>query len=316
MTRRLLPLLLVALMLLAVPASASAVNVAVGIGDQRSTMFASPAWKALKLKKTRYFIPWNAASDRSELQKADVFMAAARANRTRVFMHVSTDNLDKRRGTLPSVKAYTRAVKKLVRRYKRLGVKEWGTWNEANHDTQPTYKSPKRAAQYYKAMRKFCKKCTIVGLDILDQVSKKEPRISYNRYMAAWFKEAGKAGRMMRVLGVHNYSEVNRRQKSKTRGIIKVLRRYNKRAKIWYTETGGLASFGRSFPCSESRQASRTSYMFKLAKQFDRHIARLYTYNWTGTDCSTRFDAGLVRLDGSTRPAYNVLRSRLKRYKR
>ena len=36
----------------------------------------------------------------------------------------------------------------LVRRYRPLGVREWGAWNEVNHKTQPTWKSPKRAAQF------------------------------------------------------------------------------------------------------------------------------------------------------------------------
>ena len=46
---------------------------------------------------------------------------------------------------------------------------EWGSWNEANHKTQPTSKSPRSAAQFYGQMRKLCTGCTIVALDVLDQ---------------------------------------------------------------------------------------------------------------------------------------------------
>ncbi len=49
-----------------------------------------------------------------------------------------------------------------------------------------------------------------------------------------------------------------------------------------------------------------------------RYIKRVYVYNWTGLRKSrrVRFDAGLTNPNGSTRPAYRVLRSQLTRFKR
>jgi hypothetical protein len=93
------------------------------------------------------------------------------------------------------------------------------------------------------------------------------------------------------------------------------VRRYNKRAKFWYTETGGLAEFASAFPCDVDRQANRTQYMFDLAKRFRSHVKRLYIYNYYGTDCSTRFDAGLVNADGTPRPAYGVVAKNVKKFK-
>ena len=319
--RRLLPSLLIAGLLLTVPASASAkIKVAVGVGDQSPQMFADDNWKALKLKKTRYFIEWNAIDQPSELAKADAFVAAARNARVSVLMHISTDDINsKPRRALPSVSRYKSKVGALVRRYRPSGVKDWGVWNEANHKSQPTQRNPKRAAQFYKTFRKLrgCSKCKIVALDVLDQSG-------VEAYIGRWMKAAGSLGKSARIIGIHNYSEVNRKLKAKrskksfkkypgTARIIRAFRtRGNKRAKFWYTETGGIAKFG-GFGCNMSRQSSTTKYMFTLAKRYDRDVERLYTYNWFGTNprCHS-FDAGLVDADGTSRPAYSAFKSRLK----
>jgi hypothetical protein len=317
--RRLLPTLLVALGLLAVPASAPAatVKVAVGIGDQSPKMFTDSNWKALGLKKTRYFIHWDAASKPGELAKADDFVDAANKAGVKVLMHLSTNNLAERKAKLPSVAQYKKAAKTLVTRYKAKGVKEWGVWNEANHKTQPTYKSPKRAAEFYKAFKPLCSGCKIVALDVLDQAG-------VEKYIASWLKAAGSAGKTAKIVGIHNYSQVNRRITEKkasgnypgTARIIKAVRKKNKKAKFWYTETGGLANFGAAFPCDRSRQANRTKFMFDLVKKYDKDVERLYTYNWfgAGDDGCEGFDAGLVEADGKERPAYVAFKSKLKSY--
>ena len=324
MNRRLLPTLLIALgLVIAVPASAPAakIKVAVGVGDQSPTMFDDSNWKALKLKKTRYFVEWNTIDQPDQLAKADAFVSAARRARVSVLMHISTDDINsKPRKPLPSVKQYKSKVGALVKRYRPSGVKDWGVWNEANHKSQPTARNPKRAAQFYKTFRKFkCKSCKIVALDVLDQAG-------VEKYIASWLKHAGSAGRSARVIGIHNYSEVNRRLKEKrskaslrkfpgTARIIKAVRKKNKKAKIWYTETGGLASFGRAFRCDRKRQANRTKFMFDMIKRYDKDVERLYSYNWFGTSdggCNG-FDAGLVEADGAARPALATFRSGLKR---
>ena len=42
-------------------------------------------------------------------------------------------------------------------------VRDYMTWNEANHCSQPTCNNPERAAQYYLALRKHCSGCRIVA---------------------------------------------------------------------------------------------------------------------------------------------------------
>jgi hypothetical protein len=315
----LLPLLVLAL--LAVPATASAVNIRVGIGDQSPTMFANANYRALNLKITRYFIEWNAITDKEELDKADKFVAAARASGVKVLMHISTADIKSGTPKLPSVANYRKRVKALITRYKPMGVTDWGAWNEANHKTQPTSKSPAAAAKFFIQLRKLCTGCTIVALDVLDQRG-------VESYITRFFKAAGKAeSARVRVVGIHNYSEVNRRigLKAKysntypgTLRIIKAVQKSNKKAKFWYTETGGLTKQGSAFPCSDSRAANRTQYMFTLAKRYQKYIQRLYTYNWTpSTVCDeSEFDGGLVNIDGTLRPAYNVFKSNLRSFRR
>ncbi len=320
MTRRLLPSLLVAGLLLAVPASASAkTNVAVGIGDQSPRMFTDANWKALNLKKTRFFVEWNTVDQPAELEKADAFVAAARTAGVSVLMHISTDDINSQpRKPLPSNSAYKSKVGALVKRYRARGVKDWGVWNEANHKSQPTAKNPKRAAEFYKTFRKFkCSSCKIVALDVLDQAG-------VEKYIASWIKAAGSLGRKAKIVGVHNYSQVNRKITEKNASnrypgvarILKAIRKKNSVAKLWLTETGGLASFGGNFACDRARQANRTKYMFDLIKKYDKNIERLYSYNYFGNGCTPQFDGGLVEADGTPRAAYNTFKKQLKNTKR
>jgi hypothetical protein len=315
-SRRLFPLLTV-LALLAVPASASAVNIRVGIGDQSPTMFGNSDYQALNLKLTRYFIEWNAITDPAELAKADVFVKTARTRGVKVLMHISTADIKNGTPKLPSVAAYRKRVGALIKRYKPLGVTDWGAWNEANHKTQPTSKSPRSAALFFGQMRKLCTGCTIVALDVLDQRG-------VESYIKSFFRFAGGDAARVRIVGIHNYSEVNRKIKKYSNSypgtlrIIKAVQKANKKAKFWYTETGGLTKQGTAFPCDDARAADRTQYMFTLAKRYARYIQRLYTYNWTpSADCEESvFDGGLVNIDGTLRPAYAVFKKNLKSFRR
>lgn len=314
MIRR-LTLLLPILGLLAIPSAASAakVNVAVGIGDQSPKMFDDANFQSLGLKKTRYFIEWNAIDQPDVLAAADRFVAGANARGVKVLMHISTDDINSvPRRPLPSLADYKTKVKALIARYRPRGVTDWGVWNEANHKSQPTSKNPKRAAQFYVAFKSMCSGCKIVALDVLDQAG-------VEKYIASWMKAAGKSGKTAKVIGVHNYSQVNRKITEKNASnkypgvarILKAIRKKNRVAKLWLTETGGVASFGGAFPCDKSRQASRTKYMFDLIKKYDKNIERLYTYNWFGNGC-VGFDAGLVEANGAPRPALAAFKKGIK----
>jgi hypothetical protein len=301
----------------ALPAPASAakkLDVRVGIGDQNAVMFDDPNFKRAKIKRVRYFVPWNVAKDREARLRARAYVKAARAHKKSVFLHISSDDLRRKKAKLPSKRKYRRHVKRLVRYFRRLGVREFGSRNEANHDSQATWRSPRRAAWEYKVVRgyvrKSCRTCPVVGLDVLDQ--RGAPR-----YVARFMRALGKHRRYLNTVGIHNYSDVNRRRTSGLRGIIRAVRRYKPRAKFWLTETGGIVKFSRSWKYDERRAARRIGFLFNTVRRYRRSIKRVYVYNWYGAqDRTARFDAGLVSGHSVPRPGYRMFRKQIRRFKR
>ena len=313
---------IVALLVLVVAAPASArSSIRVGVADQSPAMFESPFFQRMKIKRTRYFVPSDVMQDRAARLRARGFVKAARRARVSTLLHISTADLRSKRGRVVSTTAYRRNVERIVAYFRRLGVRDFGAWNEVNHKTQETWNHISHAASYFKSMyravKRRCRTCAVVGLDILDQAgSDRYIRSFYRRLSSTWRKR-------LTVVGIHNYSDVNRSRSRGTAKIINTVRRYNRRTKFWFTETGALASFQRSFPYSESRQASRIRNMFSLANRFrTRGVQRVYSYNFFGIEngsaCGTgcRFDAGLVDPDGTPRPVYAVFKKRLAAYSR
>jgi hypothetical protein len=316
MRRRPALLLAAAASLVALPSAAQArIGIRVGIGDQQASMFNSPAFQRAKLKRVRYFVAWNAMDDAGRRLAARAFVLRARSDGFSVLLHVSSDDLRIKRATLPSVAQYRSKVGRLVQYFRGLGVREFGTWNEANHASQPTYRSPTRAAAFfremYRAVKGHCSSCAVVALDVLDQTG-------VERYMRSWYRALSATyRRRATVVGIHNYGDVNRLRTTFTASIIRQAHRYNRATRIWFTETGGIVKFGRNFPCSTSRAASRLKFMFTLARTYRTSgVDRAYVYNWSGAGCAARFDAGLTAPDGSTRPAYTVLRQQLPNFLR
>ena len=98
--------------------------------------------------------------------------------------------------------------------------------------------------------------------------------------------------------------------------IIAAVRKKNKVAHFWYTETGGVVNFGSAFPCDKARAANRTKFMFGLLKTYDKQIDRLYSYNWFGNGCTPAFDGGLVEANGTPRKALTAFKKGLKNTQR
>ena len=63
-----------------------------------------------------------------------------------------------------------------------------------------------------------------------------------------------------------------------------------------------------SLPRDELRARASVSFAFETARAFASRVGRLYLYQWQA-DPEGRFDAGLVRADGSARPALDVVRT-------
>ena len=257
----------------------------------------------------------------AELAKATAFVTAARAAGVSTLIHVSTTDLRSKRGPVVSTTAYRSTAGRIVAYFRKLGVKEFGAWNEVNHASQETWNRIGNAVSYYESMyravKSRCTSCAVVGLDVLDQAG-------VDRYIKSFYARLSSTWRKrLTIVGIHDYSDVNRNRSTGTAKIINTVRRYNRLSKFWFTEVGALASFGKSFPYSESRQASRVKNVFSIASTFrTRGVARVYEYNFfgieNGTACGShcRFDAGLVDPDGTPRPVFSVFKQKLASYSR
>jgi hypothetical protein len=310
MPRRLTLVSLVATLVLVPSAAQARTGIRVGIGDQSDAMFDQSAFQRAKFERVRYLVPWNVLDDTPRRLAARAYVKRARVAGMQVLLHVSTDDYRIKKARLPSVATYRRQVGRIVRYFRALGVRDFGTWDEANHASQPTYRSPSHAALFfremYRAVRRDCRACGVIALDVLDQVG-------VERYMASFYRRLSPTYRRRATLvGIHNYGDVNRKRTTFTRDIIRAAHRYNGHARFWLTETGGIVKLGRSFACSTARAAARLSWMFHLARLYRTSgVARLYIYNWTGAGCDARFDAGLTSPAGAPRAGYRYLRKAL-----
>src|SRR4051794_35527645 len=241
------------------PASARS-SIRVGLADQSPAMFGSPLFASLKIKRTRYFVQSDVMQNATERAKARAFVQAARSHGASTLLHISTTDLREKRAKLVSTTSYRRNVGRIVSYFRKLGVRDFGAWDEVNHKTQETWNHVGNAVSYFKSMysavRKRCRSCAVVGLDVLDQAG-------VDRYMRSFYARLSSTWRKrLKVGGIHNYSAVTRNRSSGTRKIIQTARRYNRSTKFWFTETGALASFQGSFPYDLTRQASRIRNMF------------------------------------------------------
>ena len=304
--RYFLGLLVASACLLALPGAADSA-VKVGIAENQPGLFGDPLFRALKVKHTRLVVSYDVVSrGEDELQRVTEYINAAQSagvtplvtfEHSRGAADVCADraNTGMRQCRLPSAVEYEQNVRLFLARFPY--VKTISPFNEINHFTQPTYRSPRAAARFTDIVRRNCRTCKLVVADILDQADRaaaKRPKYRSTLRYIKTFRRALKTKRG--ICGIHNYSDVNRFRDTGTRAIIKALGC----KEIWLTETGGLFAFD-AFKPSESRQLKATKYMFKLAKR-NRRIKRLYIYSWFG-NTTPRFDAGLVA-NGRARRSY------------
>jgi hypothetical protein len=308
-------LCLLTTLVLVVPATAEA-KYSVGIGEQKAAVFDSPAWRSAKLKRIRVMVPWDYAKIPAGVAEVNDWMNRARAAKQDVLVAFTA-----RRGCYslgkyskakacraPSVAAYRKAFRAFDKTFP--WVKTYSAWNEINHASQPTFKSPKRAAQYFNVLRGDCRsrKCRVMAADLLDTSN----MLPYLRKFKRYAKGTPK------LWGLHNYQDVNRFTSADTLALLR-----NVRGEVWLTETGGFAGFGTKFKYSLSRQKKATKWMFTLADRYTKarrgqaKLTRLFVYSWFGNPRTAEnlFDSGLVHADGSPRPAYAVFKAKAKKHR-
>ena len=263
----------------------------VGIGEQNSPMFADERFRALGIEHARLVVPYDAVARRTERELVDVWLAeAARAG---VEPFITFGHSRARPEKLPSVAEFRAAFEAFRERYPAVTV--YAPWNEINHASQPTARSPRRAAEFYNVVKGDCEGCTVLAGDVLDQRGMIEYLAQYRRHLDG----------EPEIWGLHNYADTNRFRTSGLRDLLSTVS-----GDVWLTETGGIVKFGRNFPRDEERAARAITYAFKLARENER-VKRVYLYNWTGAKPTDRFDSGLIGPDGEPRPGYAALRAEL-----
>ncbi len=277
-----------------------------GIGDEQTEMFTNPLWQQLHTKIARYIAPYDAAVRPYSLQLARQWIGAAEADHQQVL--VAFYHSEYTPTKMPSVSVYERDVKKFLALFPK--VKQYQAWNEANRGTIVEIVKGKRhvalvspsatqSADYYKALRSVCHGCMLTGLDILDgpSVSPSLRYIGEYKHAIARLKAP-----MPKLWGLHNYSDTNRFQSTRTRAILAAVP-----GEVWLTETGGIVQFGSAFPNKNGSGLTRASkalaYMFRLASS-SSSIKRLYIFQWSGATGAVRFDAGLTDPQYNPRPGY------------
>jgi hypothetical protein len=296
-------LLLLVLAMLAAPARADAATPVIGIGEQSHEMFTSPYWHALGVKHVRVIAAWDAL--RHDWQRADLdaYMYSAHAVGARVllgFGHARSP-VDRIRRHVPSVARFKREFLRFRKRYPF--VRDYLTWNEANHCGEPTCHKAPRVARFYNTIRANCRGCKVVAGDVLDTPT-----------MVPWVREFRRYARKGKLIwGLHNYIDANRFRTSGTRALLRAA----PRGEIWFTETGGLVvRRNRSriaFPGNRKHAARATKQVFRLAK-LSKRVRRIYFYHWQPSrERLPSWDSALVDPRGKPRPAYKVLRTWIRR---
>jgi hypothetical protein len=291
--RRVIPLSLTVAACLAVPASAPAFSV--GMSDQKTGMWQDPRFQQLGIEHVRLLMAYDSVL-RGDFTRYDHWMTTAHVRGAEVLLTINQSARHPSR--LPTVSQYRRVVRILRKRYP--WVKTMAAWNEANHKTQPTYRHPRRAAQYYNVMRRQCAGCTIVAADVLDSSN-----------MLPWLATFKRYAKRPRIWGLHSYGDTNHFKPLSATATRQLLRAV--KGDVWLTETGGIVRFStryRGGKRGEARAARAVKRTFAVARSSSR-IKRVYLYHWDADKKFYTWDSAFVAANGRARPALDVLRREL-----
>jgi hypothetical protein len=282
-----------ACLLLATPAQA---RVDLGLADQTSAPFGDPRVAELGIHEARLVVAWNAALVPAQLAATAAWLAAAaQAGVTPMIAFQHTGPVGP--GRAPTPARYLAAFLAFRRAFP--AVRAYSPWNEENHPAQPTFHRPDLAAAYFNAVSCHCPGCQVTAADLLDAGN-----------LSSWLTTFLRTARHPRLWGLHPYQDANAQRSTRTRLFLSRVR-----GEVWFTEAGGLVwrrQDGRLLVPGEVAAARAATYLLRLAASSPR-ITRVYYYHWRSPGLPTRrdgapsWDSGLVRADGSARPALAVL---------
>jgi hypothetical protein len=272
----------------------------IGMSDQKLGMWQDPRFEQLGIKQVRLLVSYDSVLT-GDFSRYDPWMAAAEARGADVLLTIQHHSRHPER--LPTFEQYRDTVRTLRERYP--WVQTMSAWNEANHKSQPTYRRPKRAAQYYNIMREECGGCRVVAADVLDSSN-----------MLPWLATFKRYAKHPRIWGLHSYGDTNHFKPLSATATRQLLRAV--KGDVWLTETGGIVRFStryRGGKSGEARAARAVKRTFAVARSSSR-IKRLYLYHWDADKKFHTWDSALVAANGRARPALDVLRRELNKLRR
>ena len=142
---------LAASLALAAPAGA----VGIGIADQKADMFSDPRFEASGMRYARIAVGWDALSSPWQTAQLDAWFHGARAAGVSPLVSFTHSRTERR--LLPSPSRLKFEFRRFRARYP--WVREFATWNEANHCGEPTCHRPRLVASYFRQMRLECPSC-------------------------------------------------------------------------------------------------------------------------------------------------------------
>jgi hypothetical protein len=298
LSRLLLAIALALAAWLSVPAAAGAFTI--GMSDQKVGMWQDPRFEQLGIKQVRLLMAYDSVLS-GDFSRYDQWMAAAAARGADVLLTINHHSRHPER--LPTAAQYRRVVRVLRKRYP--WVTTMSAWNEANHSSQPTYRRPRRAAQYYNIMLEECQGCRVVAADVLDQSN-----------MLPWLATFKRYANSPRIWGLHSYQDSNHFRPLNATGTRQLLRAV--KGEVWLTEAGGIVRFSARYPGGprgEARAARAVQHTFEVASMSSR-IKRVYLYHWNADPKFLTWDSAFVAANGRARPALDVLRKELNRQRK
>jgi hypothetical protein len=256
-----------------------------------------PLFTPLGIRTARIVLPWNVAA--TDPARVSLWLETIQDWRMEPYValgHAASDRCPDSPCLLPTDAQYRAAFKDLHAMFPSIRV--FTAWNEPNHAREPTALDPAAAAHYADIVAEECPGCTVVAGDVLDAPG----MLSYlTFYKAALTSKPA-------VWGLHNYYDTTYFQSTGTEAFLNAVD-----GPVWLSESGGIVTWRSpdgqvQLPYDEQRAAASVSYGLRLAAEHAGRIERIYVYQWRA-GAADDFDAGLVRSDGSERPALAVLRA-------
>jgi hypothetical protein len=271
--------------------------IVIGVAEQKTALFTDARFRALRITHVRRDVAWDALKTRWERAELDHWMALAKAAGVQPLVTFDHSRKHGRTRVLPSVGQLVAQFRAVRRRYP--WVHEFSTWNEANFNGEATFRHPELVARYYRALKRACRSCTVLGADLLDVSG-----------MTRWVKRFVRVAGQPRYWGLHNYVTANRFQTKGTRALLRITR-----GQIWLTETGGLVARRNHsrirLPQGKAHQAQVTRFVLGRLAALSPRVSRAYLYQWNAATRHDSWDSALVGPDGRARPALSVLRKAL-----